>query len=53
MASSKQSVLGENFSLPFKAALHEDNPTSLSMLGYIEITSHETNNVPAGNGEKR
>ena len=53
MASSKQSVPGDNFSLRFKAALHEDNPTSLSMLGYIEITSHETNNVPAGNGEKR
>ena len=44
MASSKQSVLGDNFSLGL-AALHEDNPTSLSMLGYIEITSHETNNI--------
>ena len=50
---SKQSVLGDNFYLQFKAALNEDNPTSLSMLGYIEITSHETNNIPAGNGEKR
>ena len=53
MASSKKSVLGDNFSLRFKATYHEDNPTSLSMLGYIEITSHETNNIPAGNGEKR
>ena len=46
-------MLGDNFSLRFQAALHEDNPTSLSMLEYMEMTSHKTNNVPAGNGEKR
>ena len=53
MASSKQSVLGDNFSLRSKAALHAPSPTLLSMLGYTEMTSHETNKVPAGNGEKR
>ena len=53
MASSKQSVLGDNFSLRSKAALHASSPTLFSMLGYIEITSHETNKAPAGNGEKR
>ena len=53
MASSKQSILGDNFSLRSKAVLQVSSPTLLSMLGYIEMTSHETNKVPAGNGEKR
>ena len=53
MASSKQSVLGDNLSLRFEAVLHAPNPTSLSILGHIEMTSHETDKVPAGNSEKR
>ena len=53
MAPSKQTVLGDNFSLRPKAAWQASSPTLLSMLGYIEMTSHETNKVPAGNGEKR
>ena len=51
MASSKHSVLGDVCSLRSKASLQTARPTLLSILGYIEITSHDTSKVPAGNGK--
>ena len=51
MASSKHSVLGDVCSLRSKTSLQAARPTLLSILGYIEITSHDTSKVPAGNGE--
>ena len=51
MASSKHSILGDVCSLWSKASLQAARLTLLSILGYIEITSHDTSKVPAGNGE--
>ena len=44
--------MGDNLSLLSKAALHVPNPTSLSILEYIEMTSRKTNKVPLGKWRK-
>ena len=51
MASSKHSVLGGVSSLWSGASLQAAKHTLSSVLGYIEITTHDTSKVPAGNGE--
>ena len=47
-ASSRHSVLGDNSSLPSKASLQAVKHTSLSILGYMEITSRETSKASGG-----